>query len=106
MTQQTEAQLINEILAQIAIKAEGHRRVMEQEQMSEAEVLQYVNEIVEGADLVFGVWPDPNHPDGFGGAMIKGTRFLADGDGTVPRIDAVPSMFLAIAAKAHFDPVH
>ncbi len=35
-----------------------------------------IRQLTEGADLVFGVWPDPDEPDGIATMIIKGARLL------------------------------
>jgi hypothetical protein len=86
-------------------KANKHREAMEMEDMSGRQAMQYVEGIVDGAMIVFGVFPDAESPDGVGMHIIKGSRELqsvmASGRAKVVAIDAVPCIQLeqSIAAE-------
>jgi len=83
-------------------KANTHREAMED--MSGKQAMQYVEGIVEGAVIVFGVFPDAESPDGVGMHIIKGLRELqsamASGRAKAFAIDAVPCMQLEQARAA------
>jgi hypothetical protein len=99
-------------LAFAASKAEEHRCKMEKEKLTERQAFKYVEKIIGDADVVFGVWADPEHPDGFDSIVIKGMHHIAEcavsSVGTAYRIDGVPCVCLeqAIAARNHFDRRH
>jgi hypothetical protein len=93
---------------QMVEMAEANRVRMEG--MSEAEAFAYVESLVDEAEIVFGVWPDPKHPNGFDSVVIKGKNLLVEvmlsGKSVTYRITAVPCADLeqAITAKRYFDP--
>lgn len=45
--------------------------------LSEQEAMTAIKRIVDGSEVVFGVWQDPGEPFGVGVCLIKGERELA-----------------------------
>jgi hypothetical protein len=55
--------------------ANKHREEMRG--MSEKEALQFVNQVINGAEIVWGVYQDATQPNGVGIHIIKGRRALS-----------------------------
>lgn len=94
----------------LQITAASHRRKMVRKHilsvagkiMNEEKYEGYMTEIMDHADIVFGVWADPQHPDGCTTMLIKG-RLLAneipDNEYLERSIDALPCASLKHAQQ-------
>jgi hypothetical protein len=111
MTKTDEQQAL-EMMKDIAARAENHRLTMVREGMSGTRALEHVKWIVDSADIVFGIWADPDHPEGFDALVIKGAHLLAElaigNKEAAYAIDAIPCVCVdqALAAKDYFEPVN
>jgi hypothetical protein len=93
----------------IAIKmAQGHLAKMRADKMNEGAAFKYVVNIMNGADVVFGVWPDPKCPGGYDMIVVRGMHLIAEcsiGSKAMEfSIDALPCECgeRAAVAEAHF----
>jgi hypothetical protein len=93
----------------IAIKkAQAHLAKMCAERMNPKDTFKYVEGIVNGADVVFGVWPDPKCPGGYDMIVVRGMHLIAEcsiGSKAMDfSIDALPCECgeQAAVAEAHF----
>ena len=99
-----EANWDRTVLVQQATK---HAKVMAS--MSAKGAFDYVQEIINNNDLVYGVFVDDTYPDGIGVYPIKGRRhfeaIMASGVSEELRTEALPCNDLeqAVAAEMRFD---
>ena len=100
-----EAQLIA-FKARMVDLANAHAEAMRG--MTPEATFDYVEDIVESSEVVFGLWHDDNEPNGIGMYVIKGSREMqaatVEKQDVKFRTDAVPCVSLeqAIAAKQMF----
>jgi hypothetical protein len=99
----TEGQRMQQFRRAMAEVAEQHRQALEP--LSPREAGDYVKRLIDDHPIVFGVWADPSHPNGFDLLIIKGERELqvaiASGEALTVRTAAVPCVCIeqAIAAR-------